>query len=320
MNFHQIDQLEQENLLGYLLNSLDEPEMIRIERELLRKPHLRSELATLQREVAPLNYISDPVEPPNNLAKRTCVKIWDILDKQEEEKPDFLSAPVLELHKPKTAAPLRRFDTPPHRLLRKDANKDTHTEKETAAPIIAQIAPKKIYFSEKPPKKRWVSFFSSVVLGMLIAFMLFPLIKFAKHSTFHYVKENQLQAINQRLDPYEQINSPQTAADTNQNAPLYLGQFGWKELKPDASLSVNHFLPVGAPPIQPASVQTPHQFSGTIRGQNPFWEGRDIPISLKTNNLSDGVLVPQRNEIRTGYGQNILLKDGKILIRDLPIE
>lgn len=89
-----MNDLDREKLLGYLMNALEADEIARIERELLRQPRLRSELAELQEELSPLTYVYESVDPPKDLAKRTCKRVWDLIDK-EERVGDFLSAPTV---------------------------------------------------------------------------------------------------------------------------------------------------------------------------------------------------------------------------------
>lgn len=66
----------QELLLGYLMNVLDDDEAVKVEHELTKQPKLRNELAKLQKNLSPLDILLDSVEPPPELAKRTCDNIW----------------------------------------------------------------------------------------------------------------------------------------------------------------------------------------------------------------------------------------------------
>ncbi|MDR1484114.1 MAG: hypothetical protein LBT09_04745 [Planctomycetaceae bacterium] len=66
----------QELLLGYLMNVLDEDEVAEVERALAKQPKLRGELARLQKRISPLDVLFDSVEPPSDLAQRTCDNIW----------------------------------------------------------------------------------------------------------------------------------------------------------------------------------------------------------------------------------------------------
>ncbi|MDR2117137.1 MAG: hypothetical protein LBP87_12225 [Planctomycetaceae bacterium] len=76
-----MSDLDREMLLGYLMNVLEDDEISYVERELLCQPDVRSELATLQKELSPLTYVYESVDPPYNLAQRTCRQIWKHLDR-----------------------------------------------------------------------------------------------------------------------------------------------------------------------------------------------------------------------------------------------
>jgi hypothetical protein len=66
----------QELLLGYLMNVLDVDEVAEVEKELARQPKLRSELAKLQKQISPLDILLESMDPPSDLARRTCDNIW----------------------------------------------------------------------------------------------------------------------------------------------------------------------------------------------------------------------------------------------------
>lgn len=99
--------MNRETLLGYLMNALEDSEMSSIERELLRQPELRKQLAEIQQEISPLACVGESSEPPHQLARRTCDKIWAVKDKEELYRSErgtpvtdasqsaFVSMPVL---------------------------------------------------------------------------------------------------------------------------------------------------------------------------------------------------------------------------------
>jgi hypothetical protein len=61
-----------EQLLGYLLDALEEDERRQVERELAASPALRRELTELRACLAPLAADREPVHPPRGLWQRTC--------------------------------------------------------------------------------------------------------------------------------------------------------------------------------------------------------------------------------------------------------
>lgn len=61
-----------QDLLGYLLNALDEPERQAIFAALQEDPQLRQELESLRRQLRPLDATNEDFEPPAGLADLTC--------------------------------------------------------------------------------------------------------------------------------------------------------------------------------------------------------------------------------------------------------
>ena len=73
-----------ENLLGYLLGALDEPEQERIEEKLQKDPQLRSELERLDVMLAPLRAEKRFYSPPDGLAEQTCEYVAAEVEQQKE--------------------------------------------------------------------------------------------------------------------------------------------------------------------------------------------------------------------------------------------
>ncbi len=61
-----------EQLLGYLLDALEDAERIEVEQQLEANPELRDELETLARTLEPLAETYEEFEPPARLAERAC--------------------------------------------------------------------------------------------------------------------------------------------------------------------------------------------------------------------------------------------------------
>lgn len=66
-----------EQLLGYLLGALDEVEMAEVRRQLEDNLEWRLELEELQTQLTPLEFAADDVDPPADLAERTCAFVDD---------------------------------------------------------------------------------------------------------------------------------------------------------------------------------------------------------------------------------------------------
>lgn len=76
-----------EQLLGYLLDALDDHERAAVERQLASDPAWRAELESLQTFFAAFADRSEPIAPPAGLAERTC----DLVDECREAARDSSS-------------------------------------------------------------------------------------------------------------------------------------------------------------------------------------------------------------------------------------
>ena len=72
-----------EILMGYLLEALEPEESAKVDAELQINEDLRNDLASLYREISPMNELVDHHEPPVGLAKRTCRNIWAKIDSSQ---------------------------------------------------------------------------------------------------------------------------------------------------------------------------------------------------------------------------------------------
>jgi len=66
-----------EQLLGYLLDALDDDERMEVERRIDADPRWREELRALQDALEPLAEAGEPHEPPEDLAERTCAAVHE---------------------------------------------------------------------------------------------------------------------------------------------------------------------------------------------------------------------------------------------------
>jgi hypothetical protein len=85
-----------ENLVGYLLNALEDDERQAVERGLAVDPSIRQRLELLREALEPLEADAVPPEPPGDLWQRTLARI-------EQEVP-----PVLKLRRPTASDPAPR--------------------------------------------------------------------------------------------------------------------------------------------------------------------------------------------------------------------
>ena len=287
-----------ELLIGYLLNALSDGEAAQVERELERNPQLRAELETLQQEVAPLNHIGDSVEPPLMLANRTCANIWTTIDHEESgiipNSGIFLDSAC---YSPEAMLPAFLLSAAAEQ-------KESEMEKPKAAKNI-EIA------AEPPHSTPWIGLVASVSVGIIAAFVLFPLINYVKRSTQSRVAEMWMNEINQRVDQYEQIHGGSTAK-VEEVQPYNLALSGWQEVHAEM-LSSNE-----ASVMQAAHEILRSPYPSQIL---PFFEELDKPLLLDVEGLAEHMLlvIPgQMIPLRSAFGQDFLFQDGRIFSRELP--
>jgi len=278
------------------------------------------------------------VEPPAGLASRTCAKIWETLN---SEKQDFAPNSSIFLD---SAFFAPESVLPPSFLLQTSEPDEVQREIPKAAKKLETESETEEDEELPPRSSRWIGLIASVSVGMVIAVFLFPMLEFAKRSTRSYVEESWMTEINRRVDQYEQIHSNTLRDEELQ--PLNLALNGWQELysevfspsllppatlwftmePPNRLVDTSHFyqeegIIVGD---APSEAQT---LNAAIREQQPFpwanWEGMDDPIPFGTSGLLDTLLlsIPPRSwegTARSAYGQDVLIKDGRVFFRVLP--
>lgn len=161
--FEMMD-IDREMLLGYLMNALEAEELSCVERELLRQPKLRSELAQIQKELSPLASLYGTVPPPHGLARRTCKHIWTVVDGEEKVGRNIHAAPahpdqIVSI----SISSLNRSTSPTSRIVARipdgafDGDSLDHTQiiKKLVAlsPSFEGLIPQKTTFHEESPKK-----------------------------------------------------------------------------------------------------------------------------------------------------------------------
>ena len=287
---------ERELLLGYLLNALDDREADHVREELAHNPHLQSKLAALQRELSPLDYIGDTVEPPPQLANRTCSKIWKTLDGGEKANQDSVLGMIYDPYKTMVAMNAVELDLP-------------KVSKKTSTP---QTLPK---------TSHWLGLVVSVSLGVVVAFFLFPMIKHAERTTRSIATDNWATEIGRRVDSYEQIHGTLGSAPAvEEMLPLNLALHAWQELPHDAlmpSFFWEFFLGIKPSVILPDDIIRRQQsvLFSTVEGLN-----ETTPLDL--TGVPDDILLwmPSREgSVRSAFGRDILLKDGRVFLRTLPV-
>ncbi len=322
---------------------------------MLRQPALRTELATLQQELAPLNAVFESseygtVEPPKHLAKRTCDSIWAKMDREElrvfDENEDKTvvcpssSSPFLSHDATAEVASFISHEgvSVSKRLMRR-------YEKKERKSILGR---KKVSASNSPGGRWRIDLIASVAVGILMAVIAFPTVNYVKNRATNFITQSKVHEINQRIDRFAELQSgfaPTTANADEKTAPFDLSQLVWQELKPDQfplfvvsdpspsllqelatdsafSLisEVDNLLP-GAAQTQ-GTIDTSEQDGGIFLGQARQDSYFSPPFTLSSVSLQDvGQIlpVPGNSPLRTVYGQNVLFRNGKVFIRQMPI-
>ena len=316
-------KMDKELLLGYLLNALDARESVQVERNLERNPSLRSELAALQQEIAPLDYIADSVEPPPGLASRTCAQVWATLDSKEPDskEPDSKEPdPEPNSHFYLDPAYFSPESILPHSFLL------PYTDPEDGERDIPKKTTRRINIDEDEeneehtPRSSRIGLIASTSVGILVAVFLFPMIQYVQRGARSYVAESWVSEIARRVDQYEQINQGSPLGEDMQ--PINLALSGWRELHSDslsffyeAAFYGHHhdFAPQGVIgiPIAPfggecPAIHVPEKHDVTRKQESPLWSDSML------------LIVPGEETVaRSAYGQYFLFKDGRTFVRDL---
>jgi hypothetical protein len=264
-----MSELDREMLLGYLMNALEDDEIAYVERELLCQSAMRTELATLQKELSPLTYVYESVDPPHNLAKRTCAQIWEHVDRNERKKEYFSEMPlgsVISMTIPSShlnddliavnrsivnSSAVNQECSQDNclevleKILTASASQPAipvsieHTDEHSNSKRLIRRFPcsreHSAVSTTKPVKKnrRWLDFSMSIAVGILIAVIAFPVINYVKNQTQNYFTQSKIHEINKSIDHYTQLQGkPESPTPIDHSSPINLTQSGWQELKP----------------------------------------------------------------------------------------
>jgi hypothetical protein len=208
--------------------------------------------------------------------------------------------------------------------------------------------------TKRKRRKRWVDITVSVAVGILIAFIAFPIINFAKNRMQHSIVKNTMQEINQSIGNYSQIHGTTgeivSAGQGFFASPVNLTQSGWQELN---SAQFPAFI-LSSTANQTFDIAPIESYPGVLKSVSNHGEsivsnrhGRDIilgqispEIKPNDNSVSDffpldpheftdqtlisnvDYVIPITgggSMIQTAYGQNVLFQNGRIFIRVLPV-
>jgi len=316
----------------YLSGNPNDREIAELDRELARTPRRGSGTAML----------NDSVEPPPMLASRTCATIWTTMDSEKQEDYTPNSGTFLDsaFFSPETVLPASY-------LLGTSEPEEIKSETPRAS--------RRVEIAEDPPRRssHWTGLIASVSVGMVIAFFLFPMITFVTRSTQSYMTASWENEIHRRIGNYEQIHANQGNAPQNEELlPYNLAASSWQELRveilspppprypsrPRELYGTNQPLPSFEAAVSddfslsaacPLGLHQPLFNIVTSVSQEespPVFLLRDFVnwdalISSDMNSMADSMLLvtPGReNTARSAFGQNILLRDGRVFFRILP--
>ena len=316
----------------HLSNNPDDREGAELEWKLARMPR-HSASATSE----------DSIELPPKLASRTCAKIWATIDNKEQDfmlnSGTFLDSAYFS---PETVLP--------------DSYLLGTSEPEEIRRETPKVR-KRVEIVEEPPRPATPGngLIVSIVIGVVISVFLFPMIAYVTRSTKSYVANSWESEINRRVGNYEQIHASQgNAAQSEEQLPYNLATSSWQELQAEMFAHAPRPNPV-ARPFSGAGSQPPTPFEavvgeayaqshsneavvsstqypdGTVSPQSipspillkdlanfPDW---GVLVSADVVGMADTMLLatPSREiTVRSAFGQNILLKDGRVFFRVLP--
>jgi cell division protein FtsL len=219
-----------------------------------------------------LTYVYESVDPPHNLAKRTCTRIWEHIDRIEQKEKYFPEMPLGSVIS--MTIPASRSDNDLVAVNRSTVNHSvvnrsvTEHSKDNNCLDVSEVLEKILTVSacqppipatsehsnskrlirrfprsrkhsevspEKPVKKnrRWFDFSISIAVGVLIAVIAFPVINYVKNQTQNYLTQSKIHEINKSIDHYTQLQGkPESPTPIDNSSPINLTQSGWQELKP----------------------------------------------------------------------------------------
>jgi len=175
-----------------------------------------------------------------------------------------------------------------------------------------------------PPKSsHWLGLIISASIGIVVAFFVFPMIRYAERSTRSYVADSWMTEINRRVDQYEQIYSgPTSAPRVEEILPVNLALYSWQELHSDArSKSLLLFEVQTIPPKETPDRSTTDDVQGHSSILLTAFDGGNEPIPMDMSGQSSHMLLSlpgQESSVRTALGQDILIREGRVFFRILP--
>lgn len=282
---HSMNHQDQELLVGYLLGALDQQEHAQLEIRLAESDRLRDHLADLREELSPLLDRSDhSVDPPEDLAQRTCRALWETLDgKHHEETVEERFTEISGTGRRRVHIHILRSDPAP--------DEDTPTKASDELAIPDEIFSPKVPLSPKPvvpreadtsphlpatiasnvggapssqrsrPLKSWgdsrpegtgrswsvADVIASVAVGILFALLIFPAVQYARNRAQVLMCQNKLRQMGENFVLYSHSHrgAPSLPPDRTNVA-------GWNTplLRQSATLASSEVLASSKTPVK----------------------------------------------------------------------
>lgn len=351
-------ELDREMLLGYLMNALEDDETALVERELLRHPEYRELLAELEEEISPLAALYGNIDPPHNLAARTCSRIWALAE-QEAELYDETEAPTIAgPHFGTDIFEQEVFRPEKTQCLEEILSVSPRESVEGVSPVKRLIRRAKVKRSRQAASKsepgapqkhrgRLFDLAASVAVGVLIAVIAFPAVHFARNRAQMLLTDLKLRNLNQQqslefFSPVSEASAMETAATT-----VSLNQSGWQEVNPNRlpfllvadNARLNLSSSDDLPGLDPNTFTDFESISKSIpiltnsdrqrdSISSPGLSSTSVFSSVNRNSLSEPMIMTDVQQgSRTGlasttqavYGQSIVCRNGRVFFRVLPV-
>ena len=271
------------------------------------------------------------VEPPPGLAERTCADIWSTIDGEESaiRSSTFMNS---AFYSPESILP-------PSFLLQGPEPEETESvTSETTRSKISRFA--NIVDEDKPPRSSRIGLIASISVGIIIAFLLFPVIRIVERTTRSHVAEGLANAISSRIGNYEQIhgslittpvaNNPSPVAE--EILPINLALSGWQQLpstffatspsllflEEESLISSGKckevFVNFDVMTVWEAGYARPHMTDSEPRRYISYTKEPDIRNRFRYILL----VMPGQEVVRSAFGQKIFFRESRVFTRVLP--
>ncbi|GHT31819.1 hypothetical protein FACS1894214_3430 [Planctomycetales bacterium] len=374
-----MEKVNKEILLDYLLSELETDEIRSVDKELLRTPSLRKDLAEIQQILGKVSLLNEEIEPPAGLKQKTVDRVFAATGSEilllEEDSPAVPDEVVIfPLIKTEEYAENRSLPSShSRRLSRRIVPFVRHNASLLNKPEIAKQNTKHI------SKRRYAELSISVAAGVLLALFIFTTIRFTGSQIQTYITQSKIHKINKNLNVYSQLagsnafQHSQSAENPAENvvhpvepAHADLAAANWQEvipakvpllnvgsnsnisvlpldnerILPDTLLPNSHPSPVylvSSPVFQDTvtdishtSTLAAHNPPILLRGQMPEkveqveLSHRDLDYQMLMSKINGAVSLMDGNKqsnptVQTVTGQNVLLQNGKVFFRELPV-